>query len=67
MPNQTMNSGSRPSSGIERSAWMMGSRAYSPIRLSPLTTASSTAIVMPRDSPIAHRSAETSSDDCSVP
>ena len=41
MPNQTMNSGSRPSSGIDRTALSTGSKAYSPIRLRPLATASS--------------------------
>ena len=67
MPNQTMNSGSRPSSGIDRGALSTGSKAYSPIRLRPLATASSTAIATPTQSPMPHRSAETSSDAWSVP
>ena len=67
MPNHTMNKGSTPSSGMDRSAWTIGSNAVSATRLSPVTMASSTAMATPRLRPIAHRSAETSSDPCSVP
>ena len=52
----------RPS-GVERP----GRRRTRRSRLSPLATASSTAIVTPMDNPMPQRSAETSSDAWSVP
>ena len=67
MPNQTMNNGISPSSGMLRSACRIGSAAASPMRLSPVTIASRTATVMPMEKPTAQRSQETSSDSCSVP
>ena len=67
MPNQTMNNGISPSSGTLRSACRIGSAAASPIRLSPVTTASNTATTMPIAKPTAQRPQDTSSDSCSVP
>ena len=67
MPNQTMNSGISPSSGTLRSACRIGSAIASPMRLSPVTMASSTPTVTPIAKPTAQRSQDTSSDSCSVP
>ena len=54
MPNQTMNTGIRPSSGTLRSDLQQRVDGVSPIRLSPVTTASSTATMTPIAKPTAH-------------
>ncbi len=60
MPNQTMNRGTRASSGKVRSIWIGGSSRTSPQRLRPAISASTTPVVTPTVKPTATRPRETS-------
>src|ERR1700733_7216043 len=66
-PIQMITSGSSPSTGTARAAWMTGSSRSSPAQNSPVMTASVTPAVTPSASPSTTRCSEISMADWSAP